>query len=94
MEPNFDDAYEQDLKDIAYTKAVEALIPVVKEDYTVFDNTMRDHFEDFYNDAREQQLRDLHKAYIAMPHHIALVDIKYVKWLEYVEREAKRRVDG
>lgn len=97
-DPNIQDALEQDLKDIAFNKAVDALIPVVKEDRTVFDGFLMDNYPDVYA-SDEEILEYLHKninkkTKISVLTDYGIVTLNKDKWMEYVEDEAKRRVEG
>lgn len=99
---------EQDIKahgieETKFNRAVEAMIPVVKEDYTFFESFLMDEYPDVMNEIND--LKSLHNRFY--PYNGSLhfdgemfvlfgkkEDEIYDKWLEYVEDEAKRRVEG
>lgn len=73
-----------------YNKAIEALIPLVKEERTLFDEFLMTEYTDLYNQMSENEINGLQRTLNAAKRPDAMKD----KWLEYVEDEAKRRVDG
>ena len=94
MDPNLQDAYEDDLKTIRYNKAIEAMIPVVKGDYCFFEGVVMDEDPDLYNAASENGLRDIHKTFYS-DFKILEEDIElYTAWHASVYSEAVRRVEG
>lgn len=90
FDPNLQDAYEDDLRTIQYNKAIEALIPLVKEERAVFDGFLRDEYPDLYEKLSEEDIGGLQSTL----NRIKRTDPMTDKWLEYVEDEARRRVEG
>ena len=94
------DPVEQDLKahgieETKFNRAVEAMIPVVMDDYTFFESFLMDEFQDIYGSFASEELIDLHQQCILSirdnyQQHGSIAE----KWLEYVNNEAVRRVEG
>lgn len=90
FDPNLQDAYEDDLRTIQYNKDIEALIPLVKEERTLFNEFLMTEYTDLYNQMSENEINGLQRTLNAAKRPDAMKD----KWLEYVEEEARRRADG
>ena len=82
-EPNFDDAYYDDLQRIAHGKALKEMIEYVKYDPTVWDSFVQDELPDIYDSIEEESLRALHRLYN---------EVKNEEWFDYVEMIAERRM--
>lgn len=81
--------YHHDLA--KYNRAIEAMIPIVEDDYTFFESFLMDEYEDVYNGYSEESLKLLHKNHIIQSESD---DEMFNKWQEYVLDEVKRRIDG
>lgn len=91
------DPVEQDTREYHdklanYNKAIEAMIPVVKEDYTFFESFLMDEYPDIYNEIDD--LEAIHTSFLITNSREGSWNKIYDKWMEYVEDEAKRRVEG
>lgn len=87
IDPNTQDALEEDLKTIQYNRAVEALFPIVKRDYCFFEGVIFDYFPDIYN--AEAELETMHEQFQRQ----AIGDEVWRKWIYECWEESIRRVE-
>ena len=88
-----------------FNRAVEAMIPVVRDEFTVLDSAIMDYFPEYYDSHEDSEIRELHKRFNGPSPRIHFDGEMFViygkiedeikdKWLECVNEEAKRRVEG
>jgi hypothetical protein len=90
-EPNFDDAFDDDLKTSNFNRAIEHHFEQVLNEESFLESVMMEYFSEEYSNVAS--LPEFHKFMLWAYNHS--VDCKYKdKWIEGAEWEAKRRADG
>ena len=90
QDPVIQDINEYLYEEAKFNKAVEAMIPVVMEDYTFFEEFLMVEYPEHYNTYSDNDLENLFNECRKTKGGMPLLD----KWLEYVNNEAVRRVEG
>lgn len=94
MEPMHQDAYEEDLKTMRFQKAVNDLVPHVKDKRTFFDGFIREHYPEVYDNLPEEFMALIHTGLVCYKQFNGVSNSVHDKFEDAAYQEAIRRAEG
>lgn len=89
MDPVEQDIKRHGIEETKYNRAFEALRPIVRESYVLFEGFLMDYYQEYYNSLDDETLHNMHVMLNQPYQQYEMAD----KWLEYVDREVERRLE-
>lgn len=94
MEPMHDAAYEEDLKNMRFQKAVNDLVPHVKDSRAFFDAFIQENYQDVYDTIPEAFLDIIHTGLVCYKQFNGTSNSVHDEFEEKAYEEAIRRAEG